>query len=125
MVTGVHPEVVMNRLEGGLSMDGLRHLTWRRPKTKRMMRVPVDPEIQPWVAEFVNTLPKRTWMTINRLIHDVGTHAEIPELTPRTLRHTFLRIVADKTRDIDDGAPRAHGGIEYQIDSRPIAHSCA
>jgi hypothetical protein len=26
----------------------------------------------------------------------------MPELTPRTLRHTFLRILADKTHDIDD-----------------------
>ena len=46
--------------------------------------------------------PKWTRMTINRLVHDVGTHAGMPELTPRTLRHTFLRILADKTHDIDD-----------------------
>jgi hypothetical protein len=41
-------------------------------------------------------------MTINRLVHDVGTHAGMPELTPRTLRHTFLRFLADKTHNIDD-----------------------
>ncbi len=49
-----------------------------------------------------STCPIRTRMTINRLVHDVGTHAGMPELTPRTLRHTFLRILADKTHDIDD-----------------------
>ena len=102
LMTGVHPEVVADREKSGLMMDGPRHLTWRRPKTKRMMRVPVDPEIQPWVKEFVDALPIRTRMTINRLVHDVGAHAGMPELTPRTLRHTFLRILADKTHDIDD-----------------------
>ncbi len=41
-------------------------------------------------------------MALNRLVHDVGAHAGPPELTPRTLRHSFLRILADKTHDIDD-----------------------
>ncbi len=41
-------------------------------------------------------------MTINRLVLDVGAHAGMPELIPQTLRHTFLRLLADKTRDIDD-----------------------
>lgn len=118
LMTGVHPEVVADREKSGLMMDGPRHLTWRRPKTKRMMRVPVDPEIQPWVKEFVDALPQRTRMTINRLVHDVGAHAGMPKLAPRTLRHSFLRILADKTHDIDD--VMRYGGCSLAVAVRYV-----
>ena len=118
LMTRVHPEVVADREKSGLMMDGPRHLTWRRPKTKRMMRVPVDPEIQPWVKEFVETLPQRTRMTINRLVHDVGANAGMPALTPRTLRHSFLRILADKTHDIDD--VMRYGGCSLAVAVRYV-----
>jgi integrase len=52
-------------------------------------------------------------MTINRLVHDVGANAGMPGLTPRTLRHTFLRILADKTHDIDD--VMRYGGCSLSV----------
>lgn len=52
--------------------------------------------------ELVDTPPKRTRMTINWQVYDVGTCAGMSELTPRTLRHTLLQFLADKSRDIDD-----------------------
>jgi integrase len=51
---------------------------------------------------FLGTLPRRTTQTYNVMVHEVGVHCGLPGLTPRTLRHTFLRLLADKTRDIDD-----------------------
>ena len=77
-------------------------MAWKRPKTKRAMRVPIGPDQAAWMTEFVQTLPVRTEKTYNRLVQDVGKAAGLKGMTPRTLRHTFLRLLADKTRDIDD-----------------------
>lgn len=57
-------------------------------------------------------------MTTNRMLRDVGNLAEIPELTPRTLRHSFLRILADKTHDIDD--VMRYGGCSLAVAVRYV-----
>jgi integrase len=100
--TGAHPSVLAEAGERGLRLDGTDYVTWTRPKNGRRMRLPLDPSIRPWIAMFLATLPRRTTQTYNVLVHEVGVHCGLPGLTPRTLRHTFLRLLADKTRDIDD-----------------------
>ncbi len=102
LATGVHPSVLADPVRAGLEVEGHRYVTWRRPKTKRMMRVPIGPEEAKWIQEFVEALPLRTEKTYNRLVQDVGVAAGLKGMTPRTLRHTFLRLLADRTRDIDD-----------------------
>lgn len=89
-------------MKTGLEVEGRRYVAWKRPKTKRAMRVPIGPDQAAWMTEFVRTLPIRTEKTYNRLVQDVGRAARLKGMTPRTLRHTFLRLLADKTRDIDD-----------------------
>jgi len=102
LATGVHPSVLADPVRAGLEVEGRRYVTWKRPKTKRMMRVPIGPEEAQWIQEFVEALPIRTEKTYNRLVQDVGAAAGLKGMTPRTLRHTFLRLLADRTRDIDD-----------------------
>jgi integrase len=102
LATGVHPTVLADPAKAELRMDGPRYVTWRRPKTDRVMRVPIGPDDAPWIGGFLADLPRRTEKTYNRLVQDMGTHAGLRGMTPRTLRHTFLRLLADKTRDIDD-----------------------
>ncbi|MDG6912862.1 MAG: hypothetical protein JRN35_07260 [Nitrososphaerota archaeon] len=102
LVTGAHPSVLADPVKAGLEVEGRRYVTWKRPKTKRVMRVPIGPEEASWVADFVRSLPIRHERTYNRLVQDVGKTAGLKGMTPRTLRHTFLRLLADKTRDIDD-----------------------
>ena len=100
--TGAHPSVLADPARSGLEVEAKRYVTWKRPKTKRVMRVPIGPELVPWMTEFIQALPVRSEKTYNRLVQEVGNHAGVPGTTPRTLRHTFLRLLADKTRDIDD-----------------------
>ncbi|MCL5984561.1 MAG: hypothetical protein M1143_03215, partial [Candidatus Thermoplasmatota archaeon] len=98
--------------------DGVRLRPLREADVARIVEACSDPETQPWVKEFVETLPQRTRMTINRLVHDVGANAGMPGLTPRTLRHSFLRILADKTHDIDD--VMRYGGCSLAVAVRYV-----
>jgi len=88
--------------EGGPRGGGtsLRHV--EEAEDEESDACPIGPEEAPWVADFVRTLPIRHERTYNRLVQDVGKAAGLKGMTPRTLRHTFLRLLADKTRDIDD-----------------------
>lgn len=89
-------------MKAGLEVEGLRYVARKRPKTGRAMRVPIGPEQATWMAEFVRTLPIRTEKTYHGLVQDVGRAAGLKGMTPRTLQHTFLRLLVDKTRDIDE-----------------------
>ena len=102
LATGAHPSVLADPVKAGLEVEGRRYVAWKRPKTGRAMRVPIGPDQTAWMGEFVRTLPIRTEKTYNRLVQDVGRTVGLKGMTPRTLRHTFLRLLADKTRDIDD-----------------------
>jgi hypothetical protein len=51
------------------------------------------------MTEFIESLPVRSEKAHDRLIQEVGSHAGVPGAT---LRHTFLRLLVDKTHYVDD-----------------------
>ena len=102
LAMGARPSVLADPVKARLEVEGRRYLAWKRSKTKRSMRVTIGPEQAAWMTEFARTLLIRTEKTYNRLVQDVGKTAKVKGMLPRTLRQTFLRLLADKTRDSDD-----------------------
>ena len=101
--TGAHPWVLSHAQEARLRIERRRaglYLSWDRPKTRRAVSVPVPRDMEPWIEDFLATLPHWSTKTWNRLVQLAGQIAEIEgTVTPRTLRHTYLRWVADQTHD--------------------------
>ena len=114
LATGAHPIVLSRPQECELQRDG-EYLVWRRPKTKRRMRLPISPGIRPWVDAFLNQIrmARLDVKSVNRAVQQVGIHAGLKGMSPRTLRHTFIRLLADRTRDLDD--VRRWGGVTLNV----------
>ena len=105
--TGTHPCVLAfpgkHNLRVYETPAGLT-ASWDRPKKRGMNAatlVPLkDERVCSWAREFVAELylSAPSLSTIHRAVRDVGRQAGVV-LSPRCLRHTFLRWVADRTRD--------------------------
>ncbi len=93
--TGAHPVVITEPSHHNLQIDG-DYVTWRRPKTRRYVRVPLVPELRPTAAHILASFWQRplslTWT--NKTVKEVGRLAGIPGVcSPRTLRHTYIARV--------------------------------
>lgn len=100
--SGAHPVVLSAPSRWGLSLgsDGL--LTWKRAKTKEFIAVPVPPGSGSWMPDLIRLLERQRWspVRINQLVHDTGSAVGMPELCPRTLRHTHGYLTWLETHDI-------------------------
>ena len=88
--TGAHPVVLARPGSHRLHLeDGT--LVWNRPKTGRLIAVPVDPSIAPWLPSLIEELREARFhpVRINQLVHAFGEKWGLPGLTPRGLRHDF------------------------------------
>jgi integrase len=102
LFTGIHPSDVADPVGSRLRYDH-PYVRWTRAKNNRSMEVPADPHLQPFVASLVSTLQGgHDRFTYNRMVHFVGDQTGLPGLSPRTLRHTFGRIVWDATHDVSE-----------------------
>ena len=105
--TGMHPCVLAFPAKHNLQVyetpQGLT-VSWDRPKKRgnnAATLVPIkDPRVCSWAREFIAGfyLSPVSLSTIQRAVYDVGRQAGV-KVSPRCLRHTFLRWVADRTRD--------------------------
>lgn len=88
--TGAHVSVLSNLVKSRIRVVG-SNLEWNRPKTGRLMRVPIHPKIENWIEDFLaSDLPQyRTFY--NNMLQEIGLYARLKEkLSPMTLRHTFV-----------------------------------
>jgi integrase len=141
LCTGMHPHALahpeIHRIR--LTEDGI---SWKRPKTRATVTVPVHDRLKPWVKEFIELLReshqdktelktfkrKKTGqeyqkevitgcagrLNLNRLIHHWGQAHGMPELTPRGLRHTFAYRVWEATGH-DLNAAKALAGTTERV----------
>jgi integrase len=93
--TGIHPAVFADRGKFKFWTDG-KVATWERTKTREPILFPLAPEIQPWVREFLMSFPKVHPVTLNQLVHRAGVYMGIPELCPRSIRHTVAARLVEK-----------------------------
>ena len=104
LYTGAHPRVLAkpeaHRLRLVRHREGM-YVAWDRPKTGAAVEVPVHKSLETWVEEFVRELPSRTISVrhYESFLADIGARAGIPDLTPMSLRHSFMRWVADQSHD--------------------------
>jgi integrase len=94
--TGMHPsvlcEVELRLLRIVTTPQGVQLLQWRRPKTTQLVETSIPKPIAGWLPGFIEELKavKRNPVFINEVVHRFGrTKADLPALTPRTLRHDF------------------------------------
>jgi integrase len=88
--TGMHPIVAARPKSHRLHLEG-DILVWNRPKTNRLIAVPIDSSIKPWVPDLLKELQEAGHHPVN-LAQKVGIFGErygLAGLTPRGLRHDF------------------------------------
>lgn len=106
--TGMHPAVAADPQRHSLALQE-DHLIWRRPKTKKFVRVPVDPVIRAWLPSMIEELvvragpeeadPESRAIHYLRTVREIGKLVGIPGLSPRGLRHTFIWRIMKKWKD--------------------------
>ena len=64
-------------------------ITKYRPRKQTMAHVPLNPEIAPWIASFLENELGYTEEEYRLRVVEVGELSGLPGLTPRTLRHDF------------------------------------
>ena len=94
--TGMHPHALAHPVLHRIRLVEGR-ITWKRPKTRATVSVPVHPRLTPWVEAFVANLPECDRLYYNRLVKRWGKAHGMPDLTPRGLRHTFAYRVYEAT----------------------------
>lgn len=96
--TGMHISVLCNKKKSELKyQDG--YLSWRRPKTKRYLRLKVPKAVLPFIDNIINR-PNYSRQYYFQMIKDIGRKAGIPDLSPLTFRHTFGVNMLKKGADI-------------------------
>lgn len=67
-----------------------KYLQWYRPKTGRLVRIPIHPEIKPFIGDYLDDGKRyRYRQYYNDTIKEIGNRAKIKGLSPMTFRHTF------------------------------------
>ena len=95
---GCHPIVLEAPDRFGFNLTG-KEAIWRRPKTKRFVRVVLLPELRPRAQELLTNV--NAWRLkrrrIAQLVARAGARAGVPGISPRCLRHTFVFRVMRET----------------------------
>ncbi len=110
LATGMHPCVLADpegrRVRVETDANGLTYARWNRPKKVGIASATEailgsDGDECAWAREFVLSLfPPRSEQTYLRLVRELGRAAGIRgTVTPRTLRHTYLTLLARRTGD--------------------------
>lgn len=103
LYTGVHPAALGHPASWRMKVRDDGQLEWRRPKTRRAIFVPLPPEVRSWLPDLLaeyNKAPMHP-TNVNQLVHATGALIGFPELTPRSLRHTFGVRAWKKYRDVN------------------------
>ncbi len=66
-----------------------KYIQWYRPKTGKLVRIPIHPEIQKILKKYVKSDRYSYREYYWKLVKDIGIRSGIPELSPMTFRHTF------------------------------------
>lgn len=90
--TGMHVSVLPKlTLENLLERGGRVKLEWPRPKTGRLVSVPVAEEVRPWIKEYLSLpFPPRYKSDdyYYGLVKRVASRAGLPSVSPMSFRHT-------------------------------------
>jgi len=120
--TGVHPEVFWHPEEHRLRIEedeGVAYVRWNRPKKKGVKAgcsVALSPEDVPWVRPFIARVIelKRTRKFWYWFIRTIWETTGLPGMcSMRTLRHTSLTRVAERTAD--PFAVASHGNVSIEV----------
>jgi len=96
--TGMHISVLVDKKKSELRYEN-GHISWRRPKTRKYVRIRAAKVIQPFIDEIL-AMPKYSRQYYFNLLKDIGKRAGVPDLSPLTLRHTFGVNMLKKGADI-------------------------
>lgn len=100
--SGMHPVVLAEPETWGLHTEG-EFLLWIRPKNRKPIPLPMEPELKPWFSDWWDSYKARPvareqiWSNIR----DFGRQVGVRGLSPRGLRHTFLFRLAASGLPID------------------------
>jgi len=120
--TGVHPEVFWHPEVHRLRIEedeGVAYVRWNRPKKKGVKAgcsVALSPEDVPWVRPFIARVIelKRTRKFWYWFIRTIWETTGLPGMcSMRTLRHTSLTRVAERTAD--PFAVASHGNVSIEV----------
>jgi len=85
--TGMHVSVLC---EADKSFIKGKFLQWYRPKTGRLVRIPIHPKIKPFLKDYLESGERyRYRQYYNNMIKEIGNRAKIEGLSPMSFRHTF------------------------------------
>lgn len=85
--TGMHISVLC---QADKSYIKGKFIQWYRPKTGRLVRIPIHPQIEPFLIDYLDNKQRyRYRQYYNDMIKGIGNRAKINGLSPMTFRHTF------------------------------------
>lgn len=66
-----------------------KYIQWYRPKTGKLVRIPMHPKIKNIVKKFIESREYNYREYYWALVKNIGKRSGFPELSPMTFRHTF------------------------------------
>ncbi len=78
------------------------YLKWYRPKTSKLVRIPIHPLIKPFIKEYLDSDRFRYRQYYNNLIKKIGGKAGIKGLSPMNFRHTFGVWLKDEGYEVPE-----------------------
>jgi integrase/recombinase XerD len=84
--TGMHISVLCKADKSYVKEN---YIQWYRPKTGKLVRIPIHPKIKPFIKKYLSNRKYNYRQYYNRIIREIGDRAGIKGLSPMTFRHTF------------------------------------
>lgn len=92
--TGAHPSVFEHPERSRVNVrddDEGSVMEWRRPKTKRVCAMPLEPHVADALRVYLygkGPWPRYSTRSILRVMREAAEQAGVPDVTPKTIRHT-------------------------------------